>query len=167
MSSSKVILLGAVSVIFGLYSLSLTRVESSAGSTAEIGLYINKAENNARTGVQRCLNLWTRQSGSYGETFTLTDPNGKPEGSFTYTVAFPLTNLGGTPTKYRLYVTSTGTYKAPSEPSSFVGHQVTRYVVAEFLYTGTLWDITQKSAYSVVSYTREHQLDSLQTLKGN
>ncbi len=52
MSSSKVILIGVISIVFGLYTLSLTRVESYVGSTAEDRLYISKANDNAKTGVQ-------------------------------------------------------------------------------------------------------------------
>ncbi len=166
MSSSKVILLGAVSVIFGLYTLSLTRVESFAGNSAEISLYLTKAENNARTGVNRALDIWCRQAGQYYETFNLTDPNGNSEGSFYYSVTRSQLTFTS-PYLYQLNVTSVGTFKAPGEPSAFVGHQVTRYVAAQYYQTGSLWTVKQKGAYSVVNYQRERQLDSLATLKGN
>ncbi len=166
MSSSKVILIGAVSVIFGLYTLSLTRVESFASNSAEVALYITKAENNARSGVNRALDIWTRQAGQYYETFSLTDPNGNPEGSFAYSVNRTL--LSTWPTNYyQLDVTSVGTFKGPGEPASFAGHQVTRYVSATYYATGSLYNVKQTSGYSVVNYTRERQLDSLATLKGN
>ena len=166
MSSSKVILIGAVSVIFGLYTMSLTRVESFASNTAEVALYITKAENNARSGAQRAIDIWCRQSGQYYESFSLTDPKGNSEGSFTYAVN--RTTLSTWPTYYyQLDVTSVGTFKGPGEPASFAGHQVTRYVSATYYATGGLYNVKQKSAYSVVNYSRERQLDSLATLKGN
>lgn len=174
MSSSKVILIGAVSVVFGLYSLSLNKVGTYVGGTAEIAFYLAKAEENAKSGVSRALNVMSRGNFYSWETFNLTDPNNKSEGSFRYTVSYSPSSgwVWNSTTNIQVTITSRGTYKAPGEPAAFVGHEVTRTAYAVFDYkdvgNGYNWiDVKLKSAYSTVDYTRERQLDSLQTLKGN
>ena len=189
MSSSKVILVGAVSVVFGLYSLSLTRVGSYIGNTAENAIYIAKANDNAKTGTSRAFILWARgndlslysdksnwkSSFIKAESFTLLD------GSFIDTVyatagglSFPTSTGSYNDGKYvTMTIVSHGYYKGPNEPSAFVGHEVVRTVNSYFYNTNraswpAVWyDVNLLSSYSSVNWQREHQLDSLQTLKGN
>ena len=169
MSSSKIILIGAISVVFGLYNLSLVKVNGSAGRAAEISMYQAKAADNARSGVQRALNFYSRSapSATGSGTFQL-DSSGVDQGSFTYTTTCNL--VGST---YQLTIVSHGYYWSLHEPVAFQpGHEVIRSAYAEFPNTNYLWpsywyDIRLKSAYSYVNYTREHQLDSLQSAVSN
>jgi len=186
MASSKVILVGAISVVFGLYTLSLYRVNGYVGSTAEVSTYINRASENAKAGIARALDLWARGNdnahtdGSSDfpstETFSnLIDPSPALD-YFTYTISvvghpsgFPYSD-GKT---YTLLIVSKGYYRAPAEPSSFQGHEVDRTVYAQFANTnlggsGYPWyTITMTSVYSAINYTAEEQLKSLQGYKQN
>jgi len=181
MTSSKVILVGAISVVFGLYSLSLYRVNGYIGSTAEVSTYINRASDNARAGAQRALDLWARgndNSGTHGssdfpstETFSNLIDASPALDCFTYnvTASFPY-NDGKT---YTMKIVSKGYYRAPSEPSSFQGHEVDRTVYASFVNTNKgggshpWYNITVTSVYSSINYTAEKQLESLQGYKSN
>jgi hypothetical protein len=70
-------------------------------------------------------------------------------------------------------IISRGVYKAPGEPSAFVGHEVTRTATAIFDYIdrdagSSVWlDVKLQSVFTAVNYIRERQLDSLQQSKGN
>lgn len=190
MSSSKVILVGAISVVFGLYSLSLYRVNGYIGNTAEVATYINRASDNAKAGVQRALNLWSRgvdsndpnwstfANSASSETFNLLDPVPAVD-KFTYTVTWSVGGVSNYHFSYndhsvcQLTVVSKGYYRAPNEPSNFQGHEVDRTVIAQFTNTNKGSDnypwyvITMTSVYSTINYTAEHQLDSLQSYKPN
>ncbi|HEY6950981.1 MAG TPA: hypothetical protein VI758_01170 [Bacteroidota bacterium] len=169
MSSSKIILIGAISVVFGLYNLSLVKVNGSAGRAAEISLYQAKAADNARSGVQRALNFCARSAPSAlsVQSYVL-DSAGVDQGSFSDTMRCVLN--GST---YQLTIVSHGYYKGPKEPASFLGHEVIRSAYAEFSNTNyatfpAYWyDVRLKSAYSIINYARERQLDSLQLGKNN
>jgi hypothetical protein len=181
MGSSKVVLVGAVSVVFGLYSLSITRVGAYVGSTAEVSYYLVKAEDNAKSGVHWALNFASRNWGytaldgfypTTPQTINLTDPNGRSEGYFTYQLAISPLPLKKS-TTHTMTIVSRGVYKAPGEPSAFAGHEVTRTATAIFDYTdedrgSPVWlGVQLQSDFTTVNYTRERQLDSLQQSKGN
>ena len=170
MTSSKVILVGAISVVFGLYSISLMRVDGAVGRTAETAIYLAKASDNARSGVQRALNYISRVravSGTVNQTYQL-DAGSTEQGSFNFTATCTL--VGST---WQLTIVSHGVYKSPLEPAAFQGHEVIRTAYAEFPNTdydpsaGYFYDVRMKAAFSSVNYTREQQLDSLQTGKSN
>ena len=185
MTSSKVILVGAISVVFGLYSLSLYRVNGYIGSTAEVSTYINRASDNARAGAQRALDLWARGNDSQNkanpstfpttETFTLIDPAPAID-KFSYTLTrSPSGSISyDDNVLYTLTIVSKGYYRAPNEPASFQGHEVDRTVIAQFknYNVGTSdnypwYKITITSVYSAINYTAEKQLESLQGYKSN
>jgi hypothetical protein len=163
MSSSKIILIGAISVVFGLYNLSLTKVNGMVGSRAEIAMYLAKASDNARTGVEYALYDFERQTDSPSFSLQL-DSSGVDQGSFFYTATF---NLVGS--IFQLTVTSHGVYKSPREPVAFQGHEVIMTAYAEFSnkYSSSSNDVKLKAVYSSVNYARERQLDSLQLGKSN
>jgi hypothetical protein len=182
MGSSKVVLIGAVSVVFGLYSLSISKVGTYVGSTAEIAFYLAKAEDNAKSGVHRAVNLASRNWGYSGlypygyytsaETFNLTDPDSRSEGYFNYSVTLNKALFSGS-TGYVMTIVSRGVYKAPGEPSAFAGHEAIRTATAIFDYidrdpgSGVWLDVKLQSVFTAVNYTRERQLDSLQQSKDN
>lgn len=180
MGSSKVVLVGAVSVVFGLYSLSITRVGAYVGSTAEISYYLAKAEDNAKSGIQWAMNFASRNWGytaldgfyTSTETINFTDPNGRSEGYFTYQLTITPLPLKKSST-FNMTIVSRGVYKAPGEPSAFAGHEVTRTATAVFDYvdqdnTSVVWlDVQLQSVFTTVNYTRERQLDSLQQYQRN
>jgi hypothetical protein len=172
MSTSKVILIGAISVVFGLYNLSLIKVNGSASRNAEIALYQAKAADNARSGVQRTLNFYALNGGvSSCAIASWLDPTGVEQGQFVTSASCAL--VGST---WQLTIVSHGYYRSPNEPAAFSpGHEVVRTAYAEFPNTnyGTWYpytpyfDITLKAAHSVVNFSRERQLDSLQAGKSN
>ena len=183
MSGSKVILVGAISVVFGLYSLSLYRVNGNIGNTAEVATYINRASDNARAGTQRALDIWSRGNDQSSpnssdfptsETFNLLDPAPSID-KFTYTVTWSPSGFFGynNGSTYTLTIVSQGYYKAQNEPAAFQGHEVDRTIYATFVNTNKgsssnpWYNITVTSVYSSINYTREHQLDSLQAYKSN
>jgi hypothetical protein len=187
MSSSKVILVGAISVVFGLYTISLYRVNGYVGNTSEVAVYIARASENARTGAQRALDLWAR-----GNDYTNSGSNDFPFSETRDLLEVPPTidrcswsvmintwpgyfgyNDGRT---YSITIVSHGYYKAPGEPAAFAGHEVVRTVKANFVNTNESgywsfnnpwYNITVTSVSSIVNYWRERQLDSLQTGKSN
>ena len=185
MSSSKIILVGAIAVVFGLYSLSLIKVEASLGNTAENSVYIGKATDNAKTGSQRAFNLWSRGNDidqshtSWRNAFVKTESFMLIDGSFIDTVYvtsplnFPASYSYNSGTLVKITIISHGYYKAPNEPASFSGHEVIRTLNAQFNNTDlgswpTPWyDVKFLSSYTTVNYVREHQLDSLQAYKSN
>ncbi len=176
MSGSKVILVGAISIIFGLYTLSLTKVNSYAGNTAENSFYIAKAHTNAISGVNRSLNRLSRQ---------YYDPNRSDalvEGSYTY-YEYPSINFysmsGWDFTNPQVVNISSHGYFLTSSDSIHLaqrlgtsiygqtyGHHVIRTVQAKCysIYdVQNYWDWKILSTKDSVDYFREHILDSLLT----
>ncbi len=184
MSSSKVILIGAISIVFGLYSLSLTRVEASVGNTVMNISYLQRADLMARAGVQRALHRWTTGNfeASYGPIYAGDSSYSTNFFSlYSYTAStvspFTIAYLNSIfPSHYnsgvivKLTIVSHGLYKGPGEPAAFAGHEVTRTAYAEFFNTdigpGNLdphwYDVKFKWVRDSVNYIREHELDSLQ-----
>ncbi len=187
MSSSKVILVGAISVVFGLYTISLYRVNGYVGNTSEVATYIARASDNARTGAQRALDIWSRgndytNSGSndlpFSETYNLLDPAPAID-KYSWSVSintWPGYFNYSDGRTYNITIVSHGYYRSPSEPAAFAGHEVIRTVNANFIntnesgywnYSYPWYNITILSVSTVVNYWRERQLDSLQTGKSN
>lgn len=180
MSTSKVILVGAISVVFGLYNLSLMKVNGSAGRSAEIAAYQARAADNARAGVQKVLNaynftpyIFPTSAGSVitsNYTFMTDSVVGTEKSYYSYTTRGVL--VGST---YQLSIGSHGFYRSPTEPVTFSGHEVVDTAYAEFPTSYTLvgygayayWNIKLKSQYVYINYTAEHILDSLQGGKNN
>ncbi len=189
MGSSKVILVGAISVVFGLYSLSLYRVNGYVGNTAEVASYITRASDNAKAGVQWILNIWSRGNdlGAYTNvtnlpktgTFNLIDPAPAVDMFIdtVYVLPYPLSPIlpwtywdGKT---YTLKIVSHGYYRAPSEPAAFQGHEV--IMTANVLFYNTPYGgisypwyrLTVTSVYSTINYAAEKQLESLQGYESN
>jgi hypothetical protein len=179
MSSSKVILIGAISVVFGLYALSLTRVEGFVGNSVLNNSYMQRADLTARAGVQRALHRWTTGNFelSYGPIYV-----GDSSYSTNFFSSYFFTaNSNPTPSWLALHpfyaggivkltIVSHGLYKGPGEPAAFAGHEVTRTAYAEFFYTDIgpgntdphWYDVKFKWVRDSVNYIREHELDSLQ-----
>ena len=182
MGSSKVILIGAVSVVFGLYTISLYKVNGYVGNTAETALYINKANDNAKTGMQRALNLWSRgndnHDGPSSSDFPKSENYNVIDGSYSFSVTIysPWStfsyNSGGT---YYLYIVSHGYYRGPNEPAfnGGNGHEVVRTAYVKFVnsnvgsYTWPWYNLTVLRVYSTVNYDAEKQLASMQGYKSN
>jgi hypothetical protein len=182
MSSSKIILIGAISVVFGLYNLSLIKINGSAGRSAEIAVYQARATENARSGVQRALNGYnftyfgvfpstsgSTVTGSWSYATDSVSSTGTEMSYFTCSAKAVL--VGGT---YRLSIGSHGFYRSPSEPVTFSGHEVIDTAYAEFpssyTFLGYNWyyyNVKLKSQYLYVNYDAERKLDVLQTGKTN
>ncbi len=190
MSSSKIILVGAISIVFGLYSLSLTRVESLVGSNVLTSSYLVRANLNARSGAQRALHRWMTGNfeASVGSVLVGDSSYGNlSNSSYSYTCSTsPLSistlnynksiNIyGDNTTVVQLTIVSHGFYKAWGEPTNFSGHEVVRTVYATFLYQDLgpgnpdphVYDVQFKMAFDSINFMRERRLDSLQQLKGN
>jgi hypothetical protein len=183
MSSSKVILIGAISVVFGLYTLSLTRVEGFVGNTALNISYMQRADLMARAGVQRAMHYWTTGNfvasvgpvyvgdSSYSTNFFSSYSFTASTGPGTYNIAWLNSHYGTMPVLIQLTIVSHGLYKGPGEPAAFAGHEVIRTAYAEFVNTDIApvgnpdphwFDIKFKWVRDSVNYTHEHELDSLQ-----
>ncbi len=185
MSSSKVILVGAIAVVFGLYTVSLYKVNGAVGNTAEVEYYLSRATYNARSGAQRMLDLWARGNDAYqpsSYSFPKTDTKDLIDANpaidrFTDTVfvngSYWTTFGYSDGYTYTLKIVSHGYYKSYNEPSAFFGHEVVRTVNATFYNrnwgtSGAPWyRLTVLSSYTSVNYDREKQLDSLQGYKSN
>jgi hypothetical protein len=182
MSSSKVILIGAISVVFGLYSLSLLRVEGLVGNTVEDNSYIQRADLMARTGVQRALHHWTTGNfvASLGPVYVGDDSySTKFFSYYTFTASvgpgmYNLTWLNahkGYPyVLLQLTIVAHGFYKGPGEPAAFTGHEVIRTAYATFINQDIApmynpdpdwYDVKLYWVRDSVNYIAEHQLDSL------
>ena len=183
MASSKVILVGAISIVFGLYSLSLIRVGSLIGNNVATNSYIQRASLNARAGMQRAMHRWI--TGNF-ESSVGPNPVGDSSSfrvalsTYSYTCSTSPYNITWLkdPLNYnsgdsiRLTVVSHGVYKVWGEPTSFPGHEVIRtaYFVfknTDYPYYGHWYDVTFKMAFDSVNYGRENQLDASQQYKGN
>jgi hypothetical protein len=181
MSSSKIILVGAISVVFGLYTLSLTRVESLVGTVVVTNSYMVRAGLNARTGVQRALHRWT--TGNFESSFGPTlvgdsSSSNSANSSYFYTCSSAptisyLNSHYDNDTLVQLTIVSHGIYKAWGEPNNFQGHEVVRTAYATFLNSDLgpgnvdqhLYDVQFKMAIDSINFARERQLDSLQQFK--
>jgi hypothetical protein len=182
MSSSKVILVGAISIVFGLYTLSLTRVESLVGNTIVNASCLQRADLMARAGVQRALHRWSTGNfeASFGPVYVGDSSySTKFFSSYsytsstvgTYTIAWLNSHYGTIPVLVQLTIVARGLYKGPGEPASFAGHEVIRTAYAEFVNTDIApvgnpdphwFDVKFKWVRDSVNYIREHELDSLQ-----
>jgi hypothetical protein len=186
MSSSKIILVGAISVVFGLYSLSLLRVESVVGHTVEDNSYIQRADLMARAGIQRALHRWTTGNfeASVGPVYvgdTSYSINFFSYYSYTASVGpgmYDLTWLNahkGYPyVLLQLTIVAHGFYKGPGEPDAFTGHEVIRTAYATFINQDIApvgnpdphwYDIKLYWVRDSVNYIAERQLDNLQQFK--
>lgn len=184
MGSSKVILVGAISVVFGLYSLSLYRVNGYLGNTAEVASYINRAADNAKTGMQRALDIWSRgndhdqpKSNDFPmtETFNLLDPAPTVDKFIdSVSITTPPNWFDYNDNKlYTLRFVSHGYYRAPNEPPAFQGHEVIRTAYVQFKNSNVgsdnhpWYQLTLTSVYTTVNYAAEKQLEVLQGAKPN
>ncbi len=185
MSSSKIILLGAISVVFGLYSLSLTRVEGYVGNTVEDISYIQRADLMARAGVQRALHRWTTGNfeGKYGPIYVgdstystnfFSSYSYTANGSGLFDTTWLKSHYGSPWVLVQLTIVSHGLYKGPGEPAAFAGHEVIRTAYATFINRDIApmgnpdpdwFDVQFKWVRDSVNYTREHELDSLLQFK--
>jgi hypothetical protein len=180
MTSSKVILIGAISIVFGLYTLSLMRVGSLIGNTVVTNSYLLRANLNARTGIQRAMHRWTTGNfeASFGPSLVGDSSYSTSSVSSYYYTCTTVPNIAWLAGHYnntfsdpiRLTIVSHGIYKAWGEPSAFAGHEVVRIAYAEFSnsdHGGPSYDVKFKMAYDSVNYVNEAQLDALQQNKGN
>ncbi len=176
MSSGKIILLGAISVVFGLYNLSLIKVDGAVGRAAEIALYQAKASENAKSGVQKTIYYCAYYLGKYGggnvssitvNTQALDTLGGMDQGTFTSYVSISGWNYFSN--TYQGTIVSHGYYRSPNEPAAFApGHEVVRTAFIEIApYSGSWYNIRIRAANSVINYSRERMLDSLQEGKSN
>ena len=180
MASSKVILVGAISIVFGLYTLSLIRVSSLIGNTVTTNSYVLRASLNARTGVQRAIHRWITGNfeSSFGPSLVGDSSYSSASVSSYYYTCSTVPSISWLAGHYnntffdpvQLTIVSHGIYKAWGEPSGFAGHEVIRIAYAEFSNTdhgSATYDIKFKMAYDSVNYVNEAQLDALQQYKGN
>jgi hypothetical protein len=183
MSSSKVILIGAISVVFGLYSLSLTRVEGFVGNSVLNISYLQRADLMARAGVQRALHHWTTGNfvaglgpvyvgdSSYSTKFFSSYSFTASTGPGLQNIAWLNSHYGSPAVLVQLTIVAHGLYKGPGEPATFAGHEVIRTAYGEFVNSDIApvgnpdphwFDIKLKWVRDSVNYIAEHQLDSLQ-----
>ncbi len=126
MGNSRVIFVGAVAVVMGLYSVGLQKAERAVERVAEVHAYQMQAEEIAKSGVVLSINAL----GSAKDASKF--PNVSNKSIFSGTVSYRVTDLPGSDALVR----STGVYK---------GHTVIREAVVRLTSTTS---ITKKKKWS-------------------
>lgn len=146
MGNSRVIFVGAVAVVMGIYSVGLQKAERAVDRVAEVHSYQMQAEEIAKGGVALSINaLGTSKNVS-------TFPNVSNKSMFGGTVTYRVTDLPGNDA----LVTSTGVYK---------GHTVVREVVVRITSTQSIskkkrwsnWEtVKTRSIFGASEFTNQY-----------